>query len=75
MVFRFSWPPPSFEELERRIRGRGTDAEEAIQRRLARAKDELEAKSEFDAVVVNDDLETALQQLERYVGLSSGDLN
>lgn len=73
--FQIFLAPPSFEELERRIRGRGTDAEEAIQRRLARAKDELEAKSEFDAVVVNDDLETALQQLERYVGLSSGDLN
>ena len=61
--------PPSFEELERRIRGRGTDQEEAILRRLARAKEELEAKAEFDAVVVNDDLDQALVRLEQLMGL------
>ena len=61
--------PPSFEELERRIRGRGTDQEEAILRRLARAKEELEAKAEFDAVVVNDDLDQALLHLEQLMGL------
>ena len=61
--------PPSFEELERRIRGRGTDQEEAILRRLARAKEELEAKAEFDAVVVNDDLDQALLRLEQLMGL------
>jgi len=56
--------PPSFAELERRIRGRGTDSEEAILRRLARANEELEAAAEFDAVLVNADLETALLELE-----------
>ena len=61
--------PPSFEELERRIRGRGTDTEEAIQRRLARARDELAASGEFDAVLVNGDLETAGQELETLMGL------
>ena len=61
--------PPSFEELERRIRGRGTDQEEAILRRLARAKEELEAKAEFDAVVVNDDLDQALVRVEQLMGL------
>lgn len=61
--------PPSFEELERRIRGRGTDAEEAIQRRLARAQVELEAAAEFDAVLVNGDLETATRELEQLMGL------
>jgi len=61
--------PPSFKELERRIRGRGTDQEEAILRRLARAKEELEAKAEFDAVVVNDDLDKALLRLEQLMGL------
>ena len=61
--------PPSFEELERRIRGRGTDAEEAIQRRLLRAREELSAQCEFDAVVVNDDLEQALLKLEGLMGL------
>ena len=69
MVFRFFWPPPSFEELERRIRGRGTDAEDAIQRRLTRAREELEAQQEFDAVVINDDLESALNQVETLMGL------
>ena len=61
--------PPSFEELERRIRGRGTDAEEAIQRRLLRAREELSAQDEFDAVVINDDLEAALNQVETLMGL------
>jgi guanylate kinase len=63
--------PPSFEELERRIRGRGTEAEQAIQRRLARARQELAAAQEFDAVLVNDDLETAGQELDRLMGLAA----
>ena len=61
--------PPSFEELERRIRGRGTDPEEAILRRLARAQEELKSKAEFDAVVVNDDLDQAMLRLEQLMGL------
>ncbi|MGA1302580.1 MAG: guanylate kinase [Cyanobium sp.] len=61
--------PPSFEELERRIRDRGTEAEEAIQRRLARAREELEAAPEFDAVLVNGDLEAAGRELEKLMGL------
>jgi len=62
--------PPSFEELERRIRGRATESMDAIQRRLDRARTEMEALSEFDAVVVNDNLETALSELEALMGLS-----
>ena len=62
--------PPSVEELEKRIRGRGTEAEEAIQRRLKRAQDELAAQTEFDAVIVNDDLETALAELENKMNLT-----
>jgi guanylate kinase len=65
--------PPSFAELERRIRGRGTDAAAAIQRRLARAREELAASAEFDAVLVNGDLEAAGQELERLIGLGPGD--
>ena len=61
--------PPSLQELERRIRGRGSDSEEAIRRRLARAREELRAEAEFDAVVVNDDLDLALAELERVSGL------
>ncbi|MFN6133630.1 MAG: guanylate kinase [Synechococcaceae cyanobacterium] len=65
--------PPSFAELERRIRGRGSDAAAAIERRLERARVELEASGEFDAVVVNDDLEQALAELETRIGLSGSE--
>jgi guanylate kinase len=61
--------PPSFEELERRIRGRATETEEAIQRRLVRAREELMAQQEFDAVVINDDLQAAVIELESLMGL------
>jgi len=61
--------PPSFEELERRIRGRGTDSEEAIQKRLTRARVELAASPEFDARLVNGELEKALAELVRLMGL------
>lgn len=64
--------PPSLEELERRIRGRGTDSEEAIRRRLQRATVELAAEGEFDAVLVNGDLEQAVVQLETALGLAAG---
>jgi guanylate kinase len=65
--------PPSLEELERRIRGRGTDAEAAIQRRLERAREELAAAAEFDATLVNGDLELALAELEKLLGLDPGE--
>ena len=61
--------PPSFAELERRIRGRGTDSEAAIARRLERARVELAAAHEFDAVLVNGELDQALAELERLMGL------
>jgi guanylate kinase len=63
--------PPSFEELERRIRGRGSDSEEAIRRRLERARVELAAEGEFDAVLVNADLGEACEQLERLMDLTN----
>lgn len=56
--------PPSLCELEHRIRGRGTESEESIIRRLHRAKEEIEAANEFDIQIVNDDLESALKNLE-----------
>ena len=56
--------PPSEAELERRIRSRGTDSEEAIARRLCRAKEEIAAANEFDIQIVNDDLEKTLDRLE-----------
>jgi len=51
--------PPSLHELERRLRGRGTDSEEKIQKRLSRAREEIKAVREFDYVVVNDQLNDA----------------
>ena len=56
--------PPSSEELERRIRDRGQDDEDAIARRLASARVELAAANEFDVQIVNDDLEAAIAALE-----------
>ena len=55
--------PPSLAELERRLRGRGTDGETKIQRRLARARDEIRALREFDYLIVNDRLEVAAETL------------
>ncbi|GAB4214035.1 MAG: guanylate kinase [Synechococcales cyanobacterium] len=56
--------PPSPLELERRLRARGQDSEASIQKRLDQAQTEMAAASEFDHVIVNDDLDTALHQLE-----------
>lgn len=59
--------PPSFEELERRLRGRGTEDEETVLKRLEAAKVELSRKEEYDIRLVNDDLEAAVQELVAYV--------
>lgn len=55
--------PPSFAELERRLRDRHTDTEEAIRRRLANAQGEMAAWREYDFLVVNDTVEAAAQKL------------
>jgi guanylate kinase len=55
--------PPSWEALEGRLTGRGTETPEAIARRLATARDELAAKDDFDRVVVNSQLESACAEL------------
>ena len=54
--------PPSVEELERRLRGRGTDSEEVILKRIAKAEFELSKSGEFDHTVVNDVLDEAVAQ-------------
>ncbi|MEB3216594.1 MAG: guanylate kinase [Nostocales cyanobacterium 94392] len=56
--------PPNFNELEKRIRGRKKDSEAAISRRLKRAKEEIDCAGEFDIQIVNDDLETAVHEIE-----------
>jgi len=55
--------PPSIEELERRLRGRGTDSEEVILRRLSSARSEIDKVAEYDYIVVNDDFERARTDL------------
>lgn len=59
--------PPSVEVLGERLRGRGTDGEETIQRRLARAEEELSYAPQFDRTVVNDDLDTAVEQTRQLI--------
>lgn len=76
---RTKWPrdaryifikPPSFEALERRLQGRGTEKDEDIQKRLVQAKAEVEyadTQSVHDKIIVNDDLEKAFKELEEFV--------
>ena len=59
--------PPSRAELERRLRGRGTDTEEVIIRRLGEAADDMAHWREFDYVVVNDVFDRALDELSEIV--------
>jgi len=60
-------PPPALPELERRLRGRGQDPEEAIQRRLRDARDEISHAAEFDYVIINKEFEEARRDLAAIV--------
>lgn len=55
--------PPSLEALTQRLKGRGTDSEEVIARRLAAAREDIRHVEEFDYVIINDLFDTALQEL------------
>ena len=55
--------PPSFDELARRLRSRGTETDVQFERRLETAREELASRHEFDVVVVNDDLKTVVDRL------------
>lgn len=59
--------PPSVEELRKRLEGRATDSAEAIAERLAKAEYEMTFASQFDHIIVNDDLETAKQETLKIV--------
>jgi len=63
-VVRIYLAPPSWEELERRLRARGTDDEETIQKRLARAKEEFKMAHTYDYFVINDTVEHAVRELD-----------
>jgi len=62
--------PPSLEELERRLRGRGTDSEDVIARRVLGARGEMRHVAEFDYVIINEDLPAALEDLVAVVRAS-----
>jgi guanylate kinase len=64
--------PPSMLELEHRLRHRGQDSEEAIARRLQRARAEIDAANEFDVQVINDNLEKALTRIEDTLFAAAG---
>ena len=59
--------PPSYAVLERRLRGRSADSEDAMQRRLQTARDEVAAFTEYDYVVVNDELEACVERMRAIV--------
>ena len=59
--------PPSIEELRARLEGRGTDTQEVIEQRLAKAEFELSFKDKFDEIVVNDNLEVAQIEAESLI--------
>jgi len=64
--------PPSFDELVRRLVGRGTEDAEERERRLATARVELAAEAEFDHVIVNDDVHRATDELVQVMGVVTG---
>ncbi|GAA4381024.1 guanylate kinase [Nocardioides caricicola] len=66
--------PPSWEELERRLVGRGTETEEERARRLETARDELAAEAEFDVTIVNHEVHDAAEQLVALMEQSPTDL-
>jgi len=63
--------PPSFDELVRRLVGRGTEDAEERERRLSTARTELAAEAEFDVTIVNDDVTHATDELARVMGVTS----
>ena len=61
--------PPSFEELQRRLIGRGTESPEVLERRLKKAEDEYRERVKYDHIVINDELDLAVEQVRVLAGL------
>ena len=59
--------PPSYTELEERLRGRGTESEEEIQKRLARAVEEMEYAVDYDEVVVNEKVDDCAEEIYQLI--------
>ncbi|MDX1445589.1 MAG: guanylate kinase [Lishizhenia sp.] len=60
--------PPSYDELEKRLRYRSTESEDKINQRMSKAREELSFAPQFDHILVNDNLEHALEEAEKLVG-------
>jgi guanylate kinase len=67
--------PPSYREMEQRLRGRSKDADAAIDRRLQVARDEVSAFEEYDYLVINDELDSCVQQIRAIVLAERSKLN
>lgn len=65
--------PPDFETLRQRLTNRGTEAPEALERRLRKAEDEYRERVKYDHVVINDDLDEAVAEVRRIAGLAEGE--
>ena len=63
--------PPSFEVLRQRLSGRGTETPEVLERRLKKAEDEYRERVKYDHIVVNDDLDRAVTEIRKIVGLQA----
>ncbi len=61
--------PPNFEALRRRLTGRGTESPEVLERRLQKAEDEYRERVKYDHVVINDDLDRAVDEIRALAGL------
>ena len=68
-VYQIFLKPPSWDELVHRLRGRGTESEEQIARRIETARTEMAAESEFDATVVNNSVARATDELLHIMGI------
>ena len=59
--------PPTFNELERRLKGRGTETDEVIAKRMGEALGEIKRATEYDYIVVNDDIEVAVDNIHAVI--------
>lgn len=59
--------PPSFEELEKRLRHRNSDSEEDIERRISIAKEEIKYKDRYDYTVINDNIDKCVEEIEKII--------
>lgn len=64
--------PPSIDELKNRLLNRKTETEETLQKRIQRAESELACASDFDIIIINDDLEKAIEEARHHVGVFVG---